>query len=300
MERRDKTGIRVRLAAAAALGLALTLTGALVAAQGRGGPPAPTPTPRALEPENVDLSGYWVAIVNEDWRWRMVTPPPGDFGSLPLTDEGRKVGNQWTPAQDGSCKAYGMAGLMRMPTRLHITWVEDDVLQIETDAGSQTRRLYFNAAEAPRRPSPQGRSIAAWVSTSGGLGLPVIVGPGGASVGTAAAAPGAAAPGAAAPGAAAPGPPKPVPFGYLRVTTDSLTAGWLRRNGAPYSDRTTVEEHFENFESTDKSQWLAVTQIIKDPLYINGEHVVSPHFRREAGPDGPRPANWNPTPCRAG
>ncbi|MBI4265679.1 MAG: hypothetical protein HY657_14995, partial [Acidobacteria bacterium] len=190
------TGSAVRLVAASALGLALALAaGALVAAQGRGGPPpfdfaqgAPTlrlaqgrpeqgrgasgsrgaPAPRALEPENLDLAGYWVAIVNEDWRWRMVTPPPGDFASLPLTDEGQRVGKQWSPARDGSCMAYGMGGLMRMPTRLHITWVEDDVLQIETDAGMQTRRLYFDAAEAPARPSRQGRSVAAWEATGGG------------------------------------------------------------------------------------------------------------------------------------
>ena len=32
----------------------------------------------------VDLTGYWVSVVTEDWRWRMKTPPKGDVASLPL------------------------------------------------------------------------------------------------------------------------------------------------------------------------------------------------------------------------
>ena len=27
----------------------------------------------------VDLTGYWVTVVTEDWRYRMVTPPKGDI-----------------------------------------------------------------------------------------------------------------------------------------------------------------------------------------------------------------------------
>jgi hypothetical protein len=233
------------------------------------------PAPQALEPENLDLAGYWVAIVNESWRWRMVTPPPGDFASLPLNDEGERVGNLWTPDQDGSCQAYGMGGVMRMPTRLHISWADDDTLQIETDAGMQTRMLYFNAADAAGMgPSLQGRSVAEWEATGGGRG-----------------------------GRGRGGPP-PVPtapqFGTLQVMTDNLTGGWIRRNGAPYSDQATVVEYFDNFVSpTDNVEWLVVTQILTDPMYINGEYVTSSHFRREAGPDGPVPANWDPTPCRA-
>jgi hypothetical protein len=43
----------------------------------------------------IDLTGYWVSIVDEVWRWRMVTPPKGDFASVPLNAEGRRVGNLW-------------------------------------------------------------------------------------------------------------------------------------------------------------------------------------------------------------
>src|SRR6201987_664053 len=103
----------LRIAAAGAL-FALPV---YLDAQGRGGPPGPPPTPKAAAP--IDLTGYWVALVTEDWRWRMVTPPKGDYASVPLNPEGRKVADTWDPAKDESagnqCKAYGAAALLRVP-----------------------------------------------------------------------------------------------------------------------------------------------------------------------------------------
>ena len=46
---------------------ALAISGVGVDAQ-RGGPAAPPQAPRAAAP--IDLTGYWVAIVTQDWRWR--------------------------------------------------------------------------------------------------------------------------------------------------------------------------------------------------------------------------------------
>ena len=58
---------------------------------GRGGAPPQAPqTPQAGAP--IDLTGYWVSVVTEDWRWRMVTPPKGDFASVPLNPEGTEGG----------------------------------------------------------------------------------------------------------------------------------------------------------------------------------------------------------------
>ena len=48
---------------------------------GRGG--QPPRTPRAAAP--LDLTGNWVAVISEDWRWRMVTPARGDYLSIPIT-----------------------------------------------------------------------------------------------------------------------------------------------------------------------------------------------------------------------
>src|SRR5262245_6513040 len=124
---------------AAALAMVVAVLGHQVSAQAPGGRGQQGPAPSPWASDAVDLTGYWVSVVNEDWRWRMVTPPKGDYASVPMTDEARKVADTWDVSKDGQCEAYGAAGLMRMPTRVHITWEGDNVLKIETDAGQQTR-----------------------------------------------------------------------------------------------------------------------------------------------------------------
>jgi hypothetical protein len=232
------------------------------AQQGRGGgpPPQAAQSPRAAAP--IDLAGYWVSIVNEDWRWRMVTPPAGDVASVPLNAEGLKVAKSWDPATDGSCLAYGAAGLMRLPTRLHITWENDNTLKIDTDAGTQSRRLLFDRTTSPpAAKSLQGFSLAEWergAARGGGRGGPA-----------------------------------PAAFGNLKVTTTSMSGGWLRRNGVPYSDQTTMTEYFDRFTTPGGDQWMVITTVVTDSKYLSQEFVTSTHFRQE--PDG---SKWEPTACR--
>ena len=114
----------------------------------RGGfPPAPQP-PRLAAP--IDLTGYWVSLVTEDWRYRVATPPKGDYNSVPLNPAGRKAADAWDPARDEAageqCKAYGVGGVMRLPGRLHVIWQDDRTLNVETDAGTQVRTLRFGPA----------------------------------------------------------------------------------------------------------------------------------------------------------
>jgi hypothetical protein len=223
-----------------------------------GGPPQPPPTPQAGAP--IDLTGYWVSVVTEDWRWRMVTPPKGDFASVPLNAEGQKVGNSWDPATDGSCLAYGAAGLMREPTRLHITWENPTTLKIETDAGVQTRRLIFGAAPPPAERSLQGYSVAEWeIAGAGGRGAPA-------------------------------GPRR----GNLKVTTTMMSGGWLRKNGVPYSENATLMEYFDRFAAPNGDEWFAVTTIVSDSKYLNQDFVTSTHFKKEADA-----AKWAPKPCKS-
>ena len=107
---------------------------------GRGGPP---PTPRAAAA--MDLTGYWVSVITEDWKFRMVTPKKGVYETLTLNAEGRRIGDTWDPARDEAageqCRGYGAANIMRLPGRLRIAWADDTTLRIETDAGTQTRLL---------------------------------------------------------------------------------------------------------------------------------------------------------------
>src|SRR3954469_10086058 len=129
----------------------LSLVAAALFAQGRGGRGAPQPPQTARASAPVDITGYWVSLVTEDWRFRMIMPAKGDYASVPITPEAKRVADMWDPAKDEAageqCRAYGAAAIMRMPTRLHITWADDNTLKVETDAGQQTRLLHFNAAQ---------------------------------------------------------------------------------------------------------------------------------------------------------
>src|SRR5205814_5450393 len=86
-------------------------------AQGRGGPPQ---TGQAAA--RMDLTGYWVSLVTEDWLWRMITPPKGDLASVPLNAAGTQAAGAWDLAKDNAngdqCKAFGAAAVMRNPGRL--------------------------------------------------------------------------------------------------------------------------------------------------------------------------------------
>src|ERR1051326_8142985 len=115
-------------------GICLVLCFAAPGYAQRGGAAASPAAAKASAP--VDLTGYWVALVTEDWRWRMVTPAKGDYPSIPLNAEGRRVAGAWDPAKDeaegNQCKSYGAGNIMRQPGRLHITWENDNTLRVDT------------------------------------------------------------------------------------------------------------------------------------------------------------------------
>ena len=260
----------------------------IVGAQPRAGT-APQ-TPRSSAP--VDVTGYWVAVVTEDWRHRMATARKGDFESLPLNAEGRRVANEWDLAADNAaglqCKAYGVGGLMRQPGRLHITWADDDTLKVEFDAGTQTRLLEFGAASPPGgEPSWQGFSRAEWQRPPGGNQNPVR-----AQIGNSA---GPIAPGGGGRGQR--GGPAPsaalTEGGALKVSTTGFRAGYLRKNGVPYSENATITEYFHRLPDAGAGDWLHVLTIVEDPRYLNDAFLTSTHFKRE-----PNGSKWHPTECR--
>jgi len=217
----------------------------------------------------IDLTGYWVSYVTENWRYRMVTPAKGEYRRIPASPAALPIIAAWDPAADeragDQCKSYGAGAIMSVPGRLHITWQDANTLRIDTDAGKQTRLLRFTsdaavAAPAGRAlsgppssnaPTWQGDSIARWERV-----------------------------------------PSPDTGGSLSVVTSRMRAGYLRKNGVPYSDRATVTEHFDVAPLPDGGQLLLVNTTVEDPVYLNGPYIVSPHFKKE--PDG---SKWDPTPC---
>jgi len=222
----------------------------------------------------------------------MVTPPKGDYASVPLNAEGRKVADTWTPSMDGRCEAYGAAGLMRMPTRVRMTWQDDRTLKLETDAGVQTRLLRFGVQGSTSEPrSRQGSSVATWefAGRNNGLGgfafAPFAPPPG--------PPPGPGAGRGAGGGRGGPGGPGGPRFGTLKVVTGNLLPGWLRKNGVPYSEGAVVTEYYDRFKSTNGDEWFVVTTVVDDAKYLQQEFVTSSHFKKEA--DG---AKWNPSACK--
>ena len=147
----------------------------LVRLEAQRGNPQPPRAPRAAAP--IDLTGYWVSIVTQDWRWRMVTPAKGDYQGIQMTPEGRKIADAWDPAKDEAageqCKSYGAPALMSVPGRLHITWQDDTTIKVDADAGLQTRLLRFGNVQTPLD-SPQAGGCAAHLA--GRLGGPVAAG----------------------------------------------------------------------------------------------------------------------------
>jgi hypothetical protein len=127
--------------------------------------PAPPPrTGQAGAP--IDLTGYWVSQIVDEWRFR-VTPQKGDIAYLPINAEARKIALAWDPDKDtadaAQCKAYGAVGVMQRPGRLHIAWKDENTLQIDADAGTQTRLLHFDQTPTPSGdPTWQGHSVAQW------------------------------------------------------------------------------------------------------------------------------------------
>jgi hypothetical protein len=259
---------------------------AVIAQRGAAQPPR---APRAAAP--IDLTGYWVSIVTQDWRWRMVTPRKGDYQGIQITPEAAKVADAWDPAKDEAageeCKSYGAPALMSVPGRLHITWQDDTTLKVETDAGMQTRLLRFVPPQGQGAPGAsrggnvetpadatrtwQGVSQAQWLTPR--PNVPLQLRPADRTADT---------------------PLPPPTGGSLQVVTRNLRPGYLRKNGVPYSENAVLTEHWDLYKRPNGEEWLTITTQVDDPQYLRGPRLTSPLFKKE-----PNGSKWDPTPCSA-
>jgi hypothetical protein len=218
----------------------LSLTAGVSTQRGNNQSPA---TARAAAP--IDLTGYWVAEITEDWRWRMVTPAKGDYQSIPITPAAQKIADAWDPGKDEAageqCRSYGALGLMRGPTRLRITWLDDNTLRVETDYGMQTRVLHFGNWKSPGGPPTwQGESLARWQMQAGARG------------------------------------------GTLNVVTTRLRPGYLRKNGVPYGADATLTEYWDLIEEPTGEQRILLLLIVEDRIYLQQPWIVPVHFKKES------------------
>ena len=212
---------------------------------GQFGMPVPAPPTPGRAGATFDMTGVWTSVITEDWRWRVLTPPKGDYASVPLNPEGTRVADQWDPESAAdTCKHFGAPGLMRNPLRVRIGWENDMTLRVQTDHGMQTRQFHFDEqGVAGGAPSLQGDSVARWHETG------------------------------------------------LEVVTTNLSAGYLRKNGVPYSEDAVLIEYYDRF-SVFEDDWLVVTTVVEDPAYLSREFITSSQFKRLDDDSA-----WNPVPC---
>ncbi len=132
-------------------------------------------------------------------------------------------------------------------------------MKMEADAGTQTRLFHFGDWKAPGgAPTLQGDTTAQWETGARGRGA---------------------------------NQPPPM-FGNLKTVTKNLRPGYLRKNGVPYSDKTTLTEYWDLARQPNGDQWIIVTTVVEDPTYLARTWITSLNFKKE-----PNGSKWDPS-CR--
>ena len=135
---------------------------------------------------------------------------------------------------------------MAIPTRLHITWEDDNTLRVDTDAGIQTRRFHFGNWKAQNTsPTLQGNSVAEWQAARGARGTAQR-------------------------------------SGSMNVATTNLRSGYLRKNGVPYSAQARLTEYWDLSTERNGDQWITITSSVEDPQYLRQPYVRTLQFKKEA------------------
>jgi hypothetical protein len=207
------------------------------------------------------MTGYWVSVVGEDWRWRTF-PARGDYGAVPLNQAARRIADAWDPAKDAAageaCKAFAAPSVMRIPGRLHITWQDEQTLKIETDAGKQTRLFYFGNPPENKVEDYQGSSKAEWDLGNAGAGG-LFFGRGGAAS---------------------------TPSGSMKVVTTRMKPGYATRNGVPFSNTATLTEYYDLVKQKNGVEYLILTSSLDDPTYMSQPMWTATHFKKQADARG--------------
>jgi hypothetical protein len=196
----------------------------------------------------LDITGNWVSLITDEWQVRMMTPVRGDYRYVPLNEVGQAIADRWDPERDDSvgesCKAYAAPAIMRLPSRLRISWQDDVTLRVDIDTGTQTRLFHFGEfSEEP--PSWQGSSVAVWEPSGDAAAV------------------------------------TDDPSTALRVDTTNLRSGYLQKNGVPFSENTYMTEYFSLLSTDDGTQYLIVQIFVDDPTYLTDHWVRTATFRRE-------------------
>src|SRR5262249_39340121 len=146
-------------------------------------------------------------------------------------------------AQGKQCMAYGAPTILRQPGRLRITWVDENSLRLDMDAGKQTRLVVFGLPRAPvGEATPQGDSSALWQTPQVKRSNAWEISSADANTN-----------GSSASEMRKPG-------STLKVVTTHLKPGYLRNNGVPFSSNAVLTEYLD-LHSDAGQEYLVITSI---------------------------------------
>ena len=80
----------------------------------------------------------------------------------------------------------------------------------------------------------------------------------------------------------------------MKSITTNLRSGYLRKNGVPYSEKTSFTEYWDLHTEGNGDQYLVDTNVVNDPVYLQLPWMTAIHFKKDK--DG---SKWNPEPCDA-
>jgi hypothetical protein len=251
------TTTRILVVAITALALCAGEAGVTGEAGGdaqRGGAQGPPPTPKS--DAAIDITGTWTAVITEDWALRMVTPKKGDYTRVPMTPAARQIADAWDPARDEAAgeQCRGYGA----PSVMRLP----GRLRI-TWADDQTLKMELEAGTQTRLFHFNATTAAepSWQGISSAQWQYTV------------------------------NPPR---TGELKVVTTRLRAGYLRKNGVPYSANTSMTEYYHRMTAPNGDVWLTVVAEITDPQNLREPFVQSTHFKRLAAN-----ATFKPEACEA-
>ena len=181
----------------------------------------------------VDFSGAWSDKIHEDGVERGPGPDVVDYTGLPINDAARAKADSWEASvqtlPERQCIAHPFPYSLRGPASLRI-WAEVDPITGRPVAW----KMYGTFGRATHtvwmdgRPHPSKNAIHTWEGFTTGEWE----------------------------------------GDMLTTYTDHIKMGYLRRNGVPTSDETTVIEHWVRHGNT-----LTATVLVSDPIYLTEPYM---------------------------
>ena len=227
-------------------------TAPLHAQRGRG---AGGPPETARAAAAIDLTGTWISVISEDWPQRMLPPRKGEYTRIPLTAAARKVADTWDPARDDAAGEQCKGYTAAGVTRMpgRVRISWQDDYTMKMELEAGSQTRLFHFRPGPPAAEPS------WQGYSAATWMYTR---------------------------------QPPRTGELRVVTNRLRPGYLRKNGVPLSGAASVTEYYHRFTAPNGDVWLTVVTEVTDSENLQQPYVQSSHFKKL--PDG---APFKPEPC---